>query len=63
MDSPFVIPLAAFALVALIVAITQVVSIRDKEMEVAREIQLEEMEHQRKMRELEQELARVRQAG
>jgi hypothetical protein len=62
MHSPFVIPLAAFALTALIVAITQLVAIRDKEMEVARRIQLEELEHQRRLRELEQELVRVKQA-
>lgn len=63
MDSPFVIPLAAFALVALIVAITQLTSIRDKEAEAARRLHLEEMEHQRKMQELEQQLARLKMTG
>lgn len=59
MDSPFVIPLAAFALVVLIVAITQLVKIRDLELEVHQRLHLEEMEHQRKMKELE--LDRIRQ--
>lgn len=61
MHSPFIVPLAVFAMVALIVAVTQFASIRDKETEAARRIQLEEMEHRRKMRELDEELARVKQ--
>jgi hypothetical protein len=59
--SPFVIPLAVFAMVVLIVAITQIVKIRDKEMEVHQKLHLDEMEHQRKMRELELELERIKQ--
>jgi hypothetical protein len=59
--SPFVIPLGVFAMVVLIVAITQIVKIRDKEMEVHRKLHLDEMEHQRKMRELELELERIKQ--
>jgi hypothetical protein len=59
--SPFVIPLGVFAMVVLIVAITQIVRIRDKEMEVHQKLHLEEMEHQRKMRELELDLERIKQ--
>ena len=61
MDSPFIIPLAAFALVVLIVVITHLVKIRDAEMEVHQRLHIEEVEHLRKMRELELELERVRQ--
>jgi hypothetical protein len=59
MDSPFIIPLAAFALVALIVAITQMARIRDVETQVAQRLYLEQVEHQKKMQELNLELSRV----
>jgi len=59
--SPFLIPLGVFVMVVLIVAITQMVSIRDKEMEVQQKLHVQEMEHQRKMRELELELERIKQ--
>lgn len=51
----------AFAMVVLIVAITQVVSIRDVEMEVHRDLHTKEMEHRRRMQELDLELERIRQ--
>ena len=60
MSSPFIIPLASFVMVVLIVAITQMVKIRDKEMEVQQKLHLEQLEHQRKMQELEIELQRVK---
>ncbi len=60
MASAFIIPLGAFFMVVLIVAITQLVKIRDKEMEVHQTLRQEEMEHQRKMKELELELERIR---
>ena len=63
MFSPFIIPLASFVMVVLIVAITQMVKIRDKEMEVQQKLHLEQLEHQRKMQELEIELERVKQGG
>lgn len=63
MDSPFIIPLAAFAMVVLIVAIVHLVRIRDKEMEIHQKLYQEQMEHQRRMKELEVELARVRQGS
>jgi hypothetical protein len=61
--SPFLIPLAVFAMVVLIVAITSMVGLRDKEMEVQQKMHLLEMEHQRKMRELELELERIKQGS
>ncbi|MGA3167061.1 MAG: hypothetical protein ABSF14_13200 [Terriglobia bacterium] len=59
--SPFVVPLGVFAMVVLIVAITHLVKIREKEMEVHQKLHIEEMEHQRRMRELELELERIKQ--
>ena len=59
--SPFVIPLGGFAMVVLIVAITQIVKIREKEMEVHQKLHIEEMEHQRRLRELDLELERIKQ--
>jgi hypothetical protein len=59
--SPFIIPLGVFAMVVLIVAIAELTKIRNKEMEVQQKIYLAEMEHQRKMRELELELERIKQ--
>jgi len=61
MWSPFIIPLAVFAFVVLVVAITQLAKLRDREMEVAQRLRAEEMEHQRKLKELELELERIKQ--
>lgn len=58
--SPFVIPLGVFVMVALIVAITQVAKIRDLELEVHSRLHLEEMEHQRRIGEMNLELERIR---
>lgn len=41
-------------------AVTQVAKIRDLEMEIHQRIHFEEMEHQRKMKELNRELERVK---
>ena len=62
MDSPVIIPLAVFAMVALIVAIVKMSKVRDRELEVQQRLHLEQLEHQRKMTELEIELERVKQA-
>ncbi|MFZ0962731.1 MAG: hypothetical protein WAO35_17825 [Terriglobia bacterium] len=61
--SPFLIPLGVFVMVVLIVAITNMVSIRDKEMEAHQKLHVLEMEHQRKMRELELELQHLKQGS
>lgn len=63
MDSPLIIPLAVFAVVVVIVAITHLAKIRDLEVAAHQRLRLEEMEHQRKMRELEMELERVKQGA
>jgi hypothetical protein len=60
MSSPFIIPLAFFAMVVLIVAIVTMVKIRDKEIEVQHRLHLEELEHRRKMQELEREAERLK---
>jgi hypothetical protein len=62
MFSPFIIPLAVFAMVVLIVGIVHFARLRDKEMEIHANLHREQMEHQRKMKELEAELERVRKA-
>ena len=59
--SPFIVPLAVFAMVVLIVAITQIAKLRDTEIDVQQKLHLAEMEHREKMRELETELQRIRQ--
>lgn len=61
MSSPFIIPLAVFAIVVLIVAIGNLTKIRDKELEVHQKLHAEQLEHQRKMKEIELELERIRQ--
>lgn len=63
MFSPFIIPLACFVMVVLIVAITQLMKIRDKEMQIQQKLRLEQLEHQRKMQELELELQQLKQGG
>jgi len=63
MESPFIIPLAVFAMVVLIVAIVKLAKTRDREIEVQQRLHLEQLEHQRKMQELERELARVKKGG
>lgn len=63
MGTPFIIPLGVFAMVVLIVAITQLVKVRDMEMDVHQRLHQEELEHQRKMRELDLELERLKNSG
>jgi len=60
MHSPLIIPLSVFAMVVLIVAIVKLAKIRDKEMEVHQRLHMEQLEHQRKMQELQRELDRVK---
>jgi hypothetical protein len=61
MDPGIFIPLAVFAVVVLIVAITSVTKLRDNEVEVHQRLYKEQLEHQRKMKELALELERVKQ--
>ncbi len=60
MDAGVFVPLAVFAVVVLIVAITSMTKLRDKEMEVHQRLHMEELEHQRKTKELTLELERVK---
>ncbi|MBZ5515106.1 MAG: hypothetical protein LAN62_09760 [Acidobacteriia bacterium] len=56
---PLFIPVAAFAMVVLIVAIKSFGKMREKELEAHRELRARELEHERKMKELEIGKARL----
>jgi hypothetical protein len=60
MHSPLIIPLSVFAMVVIIVAIVKLAKIRDREMEVHQRLHMEQLEHQRRMQELQLELDRVK---
>jgi hypothetical protein len=60
MDPGVFIPLAVFAVVVLIVSITSVTKLRDNEVEVHQRLYREQLEHQRKMKELALELEGVK---
>ena len=51
METGALVPLAFFALVVLIVAITTLTKLHDKEMQVHQSLHLEELEHNRRMKE------------
>jgi hypothetical protein len=59
--SPFLVPLGVFVMVVLIVALSVAAKIRNLEVDVHEKLHREEMEHQRKMQELELELKRIEQ--
>ncbi len=59
--SPFLFPLGVFAMIVLIVATAEVAKIRNREVEVHQKLHGQEMEHQRRMRELELQLERIKQ--
>jgi hypothetical protein len=54
-----VIPLGAFAMAVLIVAITNMRKMRERELQAHQDLRSREMEHERRMKELEVEKARV----
>ena len=58
--SPFVVPLGAFVMVVLIVAIASMKKMREKELEAHEQLRTQEMEHERKMKELDIEKAKDR---
>ncbi len=58
-DNPFIIPLGAFLMVILIVAIVSFARMRQKELEAHQALRTQEMEHERKMKELEIDKARL----
>jgi hypothetical protein len=57
--SPFVVPLGAFAMVIIIVAINSMKKMREGELAAHQQLRTQEMEHERKMKELELEKARL----
>jgi hypothetical protein len=59
LHNPFIVPLGAFVMVILIVAIIQLARMREKELQAHQELRLHEMEHERKLKEMEIEKARV----
>ena len=60
MDNPFIIPLGVFVMVALIVAIVNMVQLRDRETDVRQALHQAELEHRQKMAELEMQLSRLK---
>jgi hypothetical protein len=60
--SPFIVPLGAFAMVAIIVTVVVWSKARMKEMEIDRDLRLQQMEHERRMKELEIEKMKVERA-
>lgn len=59
LHNPFLIPLGAFVMVVLIVAITQFVKMREKELQAHQELRVREMEHERALKEMEIEKAKL----
>jgi|ERR1035437_3283138 hypothetical protein len=57
--SPFAVPLGAFVMVVIIVAIGSMKKMREKELEAHQQLRTQEMEHERKMKELELEKAKI----
>jgi len=57
--SPFVVPLGVFLMVVLIVAITSMRKMRERELEAHQLLRNQEMEHERKLKEMELEKARL----
>jgi Na+/melibiose symporter-like transporter len=58
-NNPLIIPLAAFLMVVIIVAIGTYKKTRERELLTHQELRLREMEHERKMKELEIEKLRL----
>jgi len=57
--SPFVVPLGAFLMVVIIVAIGSMKKMREKELEAHHRLRTQEMEHERKLKEMEIEKAKL----
>lgn len=53
LNSPFIVPLGAFALAAIIVGFTVWGRTRQRELQIQHDLRLQQMEHERKMKELE----------
>jgi hypothetical protein len=59
LHDPLIIPIGAFLMVILIVAINSMRKMREHELQAHQELRIREMEHERKMRELEIEKAKL----
>lgn len=59
LHSPFVVPLGAFVMVIVIVAIAQFTKMREKELAAHQELRQREMEHEREMKKMEIEKAKL----
>ena len=59
LTSPFIIPLGAFAMSAIIVALVVWGKTRQKELQIDHDLQVQRMEHERKLVELEIEKLKV----
>jgi hypothetical protein len=57
--SPLAIPLGAFAMVVLLVAIGSIKKMRERELEAHQQLRSQEMEHERKLKEMEIEKAKL----
>ena len=57
--SPFAVPLGAFVMVVLIVAIGSMKKMREKELEAHQRLRQQEMEHERRMKEMDIEKAKL----
>jgi len=57
--SPFVVPLGAFVMVVIIVAIGSMKKMREKELEAHQRLRTQEMEHERKLKEMDIERAKI----
>ncbi len=57
---PLMIPIAAFLMTVIIVAIVMWQKAREKELQYHQEMRLREMEHQLKMKELEVEMEKLK---
>lgn len=59
LNNPFIIPLAAFLMVVLIVAIHSFGKMRERELHAHLELRQREMEHERQLKQMEIEKARL----
>jgi len=59
LSNPLVVPLGAFLMVVIIVAIKQFARTREKELAAHQELRQREMEHERKLKEMEIEKAKI----
>ena len=63
MEAGIFVPLAAFAGVVLLVALTSFAGLHDREMQIRENLGRAEIDHRARMTELDRELARLRQEG